>query len=159
MIQKALSLIIILLVLTHFVLNAMAWAETTNKVTPIDKNGLEAFMQAKGGLTVIIFMASWCTPCKKNVPILIELSRQHKPNGLDMIGVSIDLDQAAMEAFVKKYPLNFPVFWAGEAPIHRYNLAQIPVFFFVKNGQVVEKIVGKRPKDYLDQKIQALLPK
>jgi thiol-disulfide isomerase/thioredoxin len=107
---------------------------------------------------VIVVMAAWCGPCIKELPDLVKLDNKYRHKGLNMIGISIDLEgPSAMQPFLDKYRVNFPVYWVGEKAVGELNIYGIPMIMLVKDGKIVEKIVGKRSRRFLDKTISNFL--
>jgi thiol-disulfide isomerase/thioredoxin len=107
---------------------------------------------------VIVVMAAWCGPCIKELPYLVKLDNKYRHKGLSMIGVSIDLEGPnAMQPFLDKYRVNFPIYWVGEKAESELNIYGIPMIMLVKNGEIIEKIVGKRSSRFLDKTIRNFL--
>jgi thiol-disulfide isomerase/thioredoxin len=107
---------------------------------------------------VIVVMAAWCGPCIEELPDLVKLDKKYRHKGLNMIGISIDLEGPnAMQPFLDKYRVNFPVYWVGEKAVSELNIYGIPMIMLVKNGEIIEKIVGKRSRKFLDKTIRNFL--
>ena len=127
-------------------------------VRPIEEAGLDELISQKNGILVVSFMAAWCGPCIDELPALNNLYRKYRDQGLNVIGVSIDLEGAvAMQPIITKLKIDFPVYWFGEKAIQKFNLTRIPLLLVVKQGEVVERILGRRPEKYLDSKVKVLL--
>jgi len=115
-------------------------------------------IKAKDGPTVIVAMAAWCLPCREELPILVKLYNKYRRQGLKMVGISLDLGgPSAILPILEKAHANFPVFWAGEEAVRDLNIRAIPLLLLVKDGVIVEKVVGKRSEAFLDKKINDLL--
>ena len=120
----------------------------------IEESALDNLIQAKDNRLAITFMAAWCGPCIDELPILNKLYLKYNEKGLNLIGVSIDLEgPKAMQPIVDKLKINFPIYWYGEKAINKFKLNAIPMLFFVKHGEIVEKLYGRRSKRSLDKKI------
>ncbi len=106
---------------------------------------------------LIVFMTAWCGPCRKGLPELINLNNKYKSRGLKIIGISLDMEPMALQPLIDRVRVNFPVYWINEGVAKKYNIYAVPMFFFVKHGKIVEKIIGNRPEKYLDKKIADFL--
>lgn len=124
----------------------------------IEESVLDELIEAKDNRLVVTFMAAWCGPCIDELPILNKLYLKYNEKGLKLIGVSIDLEgPKAMQPIVDKLKINFPIYWYGEKAVNKFKLNAIPMLFFVKHGEIVEKLYGRRSKRSLDKKIQEFL--
>ena len=63
----------------------------------------------KDKIVIVDFWASWCGPCKKSFPVLEDLQNRFGTKGLVVLAVNVDDDAQAMNAFLKKHPVTFPV--------------------------------------------------
>jgi peroxiredoxin len=61
----------------------------------------------RGQIVILNFWASWCAPCIEEMPSLIQMQGKLKKNGVTVLGVSIDADEAAYHKFLKDYGVNF----------------------------------------------------
>jgi thiol-disulfide isomerase/thioredoxin len=149
------------IVLAAFFITVLIWktpAHSENKIEKLDKAGLEALLSKADGRCMIVAMAAWCSPCRKELPVLVELYNRYKSKGLKIVGISLDLEgPRAMQPIIDKAKVNFPVYWVGEDPIEDFDIYAIPMLFIVQEGKVVEKIPGKRSKKYLEDKIRQLI--
>lgn len=149
--------IIGILILTTVFSTHPAYPENI-KIEKLDKAGLEALLRKKDCRCMIVAMAAWCSPCRKELPVLAELYGRYRSRGLKIVGISLDLEgPQAMQPIIDKAKVNFPVFWVGEDAIQDHNIYAIPMLFLVKEGKVVEKIPGVRSKNYLEKKIKELI--
>lgn len=131
--------------------------EPRGAVKTIDSAGIDKLIKASKG-TVIVAMAAWCLPCREELPILVKLYEKYKSQGLKVIGISLDLDgPSAILPILDKANVNFPVYWAGEKTADDFNIRAIPLLLLIKDGSIVEKILGKRPEAFLDVQISDLL--
>ena len=64
---------------------------------------------------------------------------------------------SAMQPLVDQMGLKFPVYWGGEKVAKHYRISAIPLSYLIKNGAVVESILGRRDKAFIEGKIVALL--
>lgn len=127
-------------------------------VRKIDKAGLEHLIREGGSPRILVMMASWCAPCRKDLPSLIKLYEKYRSRGLEMFGISFEYaGPSAIQKLLDNLKVNFPVFWAGSDVLRDYGINAIPMLFLIKDGKIVEKIIGSRPEDFLDRKIADFL--
>ncbi len=134
-----------------------AWTEQRVSAGTIDSAGINQLIKASKG-AVIVAMAAWCLPCREELPILVKLYEKNKSHGLQIIGISLDLEgPSVIQPLLDKADVKFPVYWAGEKAVEDFNITAIPFFLFIKDGTIVEKFVGKYHEKFLDKKIKELL--
>ena len=133
-------------------------AETGSTVKPIEEAALDELIKNKDNRLVVSFMAAWCGPCIDELPALNNLYRKYKGQGLNLVGISIDLEgAAAMQPVINKLKIEFPVYWYGDKAIQKFKLMAIPLLLIIKQGEIVERLPGQRPEEFLDKKIQEIL--
>jgi len=133
-------------------------AESGAVVKPIDEATLGKLISAEDNHLVLSFMAAWCGPCIDELPALNKLHKKYKDRGFQIIGISIDLEGPdAMQPIVKKLKIEFPVYWCGEKAIDKFKLNAIPMLLFIRQGEMVERLHGKRPEKFLERKIREFL--
>ena len=119
---------------------------------------LDEMIQSQDQRAMLVVMAAWCGPCRKELPTLVKLYDKYKDQGLKIVGISVDVNgPQAMQPIVDKAKVNFPVYWVGESAVKKYNVSGIPLILLVRDGEIIEKIMGNRPEKYLDKKIKTLL--
>ena len=132
--------------------------DAKNTIVPIDVAGIETLIQERGCPVMLVAMAAWCAPCRAELPVLQEMYEKYKDRGLKIIGVSLDMGgPSAMQPLVDQMGLKFPVYWGGEKVAKHYRISAIPLSYLIKNGAVVESILGRRDKAFIEGKIVALL--
>lgn len=112
----------------------------------------------KGKVVILNFWATWCGPCREEIPELIALQAQYKDQ-LQIIGLSEDEEPPALVGqFAQKAGINYPVVMASAALEKEYGgIAALPTSFLVNpEGGVVAKDVGVYPADYYDMQVRAL---
>ena len=122
-----------------------------------------ALDQFKGQVVMINFWASWCGPCRTEMPILEDIYKKYKPMGFTMLAVNVEPDTAAAEAWLAKLskPVTFPVAFDTDSKVSKlYKVPGMPTTVFVdRKGNVRVLHKGYKPGDenvYLTQ-IRSLL--
>lgn len=100
--------------------------------------------QLKGKVVLLDFWATWCGPCKESIPHLIQLYKNYRENGFELVGMNIDKgDGEAVRRFVRSMDIPYPVVTAPEDVVRSYRVTGIPANFLIdKKGTIREKVVG-----------------
>ena len=107
---------------------------------------------------MLVVMASWCAPCRAELPALQRMHEKYKDRGLQIVGISLDIGgPSAMQPLVDQMNVSFPVYWGGEKVGAHYQISGIPLTYLIRNGQVVESVLGKRDEAFIEEKIVTLL--
>lgn len=112
----------------------------------------------KGKVVILNFWATWCGPCREEIPELIALQAQYKDQ-LQIVSFSEDEAPPGVVAqFAQKAGINYPVVMATAALEKEYGgIAALPTSFLVnREGRVVAKDVGVYPADYYDMQVRSL---
>jgi thiol-disulfide isomerase/thioredoxin len=117
--------------------------------------------QYKGQVVMINFWASWCVPCRQEMPILDKLHTKYKPMGFTMIGVNVEPDSSLAANWLKGTPVTFPILFDTKSEVSKlYSVAGMPSTVIVdRKGNLRWLHRGYKPGDenkYLDQ-IRALV--
>ena len=110
-----------------------------------DVNGTELNLEAyKGKVVLLNFWATWCGPCRADIPSLIRIQEAYKDR-LQIIGMDVDDDdEEQLRAFVKAKSINYPVaMTSGPIRLAYGGIAALPTMFIInRDGKVVQKHVG-----------------
>lgn len=118
----------------------------------------------QGKVVLLDFWATWCPPCRKGIPDLIELNNKYGDD-LVVIGISVDRQNTigAVPGFVEEYGINYPVVYMNEDVIQAYGakygaIQSIPTAFVLnRDGVMVKKQVGLAPKEVFQQVIESAM--
>jgi thiol-disulfide isomerase/thioredoxin len=114
----------------------------------------------KGKVVLLNFWATWCGPCKAEIPGFVELQQQYK-NDLVVVGLSVDDPADKAKAFADQYKVNYPmVLGLGRDDIQdAYGpIYGIPASFLIsREGKVCKRHLGIAPKAQFEREIKALL--
>jgi thiol-disulfide isomerase/thioredoxin len=146
--------------------DAAADALAAGKPAPLqftlkDMNGIDVKLASfKGKVIVLNFWATWCPPCREEIPTLIELQQQYGDQ-LVFLGVSLDETQAKLKPYATEMHMNYPVLVGKDRQDVQdaYGpLFGIPVSVFVdRDGRIWKRHSGAASKDQFEREIKALL--
>jgi thiol-disulfide isomerase/thioredoxin len=112
-----------------------------------------------GKVVFVNFWATWCPPCREEIPILIDLQNKYK-DGLQVIGVSLDDGSPdEVKEFAKMAGINYPIVMRSRELVAAYGgVPALPTSYLVnKEGKIVQKHEGLFPPDLYETEIRALL--
>lgn len=111
----------------------------------------------RGQVVLINFWATWCGPCRKEMPLLEQLQKKYAPLGFTMLGINVEEDTRLMDAFLKDVPVSFPVLLDPVNGVSKlYNLSAMPSTVIVdRKGNVRFIHQGYTPGD--ESKYQDLI--
>lgn len=123
-----------------------------------------ALADYKGKVLIVDFWATWCPPCKREIPHFNELYEQYKGQGLEILGVSVDQGGAEavrqyMDSSAPSLKPAYPVVMADrEIQVAYGPIGSIPTTVIIdRKGNVQQRIVGYREKEELELILKALL--
>ncbi len=101
----------------------------------------------RGKLVLVDFWASWCEPCRRELPELEALHREHAAAGLVVVGVSLDEERSDAEAFLKIVPLSFPIVFDADRSLGKaWSPPKMPsVFLIERDGRIARVFEGEKP--------------
>ena len=113
----------------------------------------------KGKVVLVNFWATWCGPCKVEIPAFVELYDRYKNQGFVIAGVSIDDGPDALRAFAKEWRMQYPLLLMQTDVEDSYGpFYGIPTsFLLARDGTICRKHIGPATKEQLEQEIKLLL--
>ncbi len=113
----------------------------------------------KGKPVMINFWASWCPPCRAEMPTLQAAYKEYEAQGFVILGVNLNESEVAINSFKEKTGITFPILIDKDDHVSRlYDIVPLPTSYFVdKNGVVQGKWTGEISKDQLKALIQKIL--
>jgi peroxiredoxin len=109
--------------------------------------------QYKGKIVLLDFWATWCPPCRKSIPELVDVQEKYQDEGLIILGISTDdprrTSDKTLLAFKSKYKINYDILRANHSVTAAYlGTGQMPIptlFVIDREGKVVDRIMGYAP--------------
>ena len=113
----------------------------------------------RGKVVLLDFWATWCDPCREEVPHFVELQNKYRDQGFQMIGVSMDDSPEPVRDFYQQFKMNYPVVMGNARTGELYGgVLGLPIAFLVgRDGRIYSKHTGPIDTSSLDQEIAALL--
>jgi peroxiredoxin len=110
----------------------------------------------KGQIVLVNFWASWCGPCRQEMPILEQLNHQYRNKGVALIGVNVEPDSALATNWLKATPVTFPILFDVDSKVSKlYEVQGMPNTVILDRKGIVRYIHrGYTPgaeNEYLDQ--------
>lgn len=125
-------------------------------------NGGEAALQDYSGKVVLLnFWASWCPPCRAEMPAIQQVYESYRSNGFEVVAINMTHQDSLPEvkAFTDTYQLTFPVLLdeAGETAF-RYRVRALPTTFLIDKDGIIREVMigGPLSETFLDAKISKL---
>jgi thiol-disulfide isomerase/thioredoxin len=113
----------------------------------------------RGKVVLLNFWATWCPPCREEIPELTELADRYKDQ-LQIIGISMDDDPPQqVKLFAQRFGISYPVVMASPEIVNEYGgVPGLPTSFIInREGRIVQKHVGLYPIEVYDTEVRALL--
>jgi peroxiredoxin len=115
----------------------------------------------KGQVVMLNFWASWCGPCRQEMPLLDQMHKRYSSLGFTLIGVNVEANTKDAERWLKDTPVSFPVLFDRDSKVSKlYDVSAMPSTVFIdRKGNLRYLHRGYKPGDeseYLNQ-IRALL--
>lgn len=146
------TFLLFLLIFNIFPINA-AELET------IDQAALTRLVNENRGKVILLnFFATWCPPCRAEIPELVKISKDYNDDQLLIMGLSVDDDLDAVLPFMKKNGVNYPVYKAEKNITEHFGISSVPHnTFFAKDGKMVISEPGMADSEILHQVIDDLI--
>jgi len=122
---------------------------------PLDLN------EYRGKVVVVDFWASWCVPCRRSFPWLIEMQEKYGPDGLLVVAINMDENDADAETFLRDYPVNFRIVRDPDGVLARqYDVVAMPSSYVInRDGDIATRHLGfkvAREQQYEEVLVQLL---
>jgi thiol-disulfide isomerase/thioredoxin len=126
-----------------------------------DLEGKTVRLSDSGGkVRLVDFWATWCAPCREEIPQFKELYAQYKDQGFELIGIAMDEEGAkVVRPFVEKHQVSYTNLLGNEKVEQAFGgvLGYPTAFFIDRDGKIVDSYVGGVPKRVFEARLRELL--
>lgn len=111
----------------------------------------------RGKVVLLNYWATWCVPCRKEIPLLNELQKEYEAKGFVIVGVSQDDTAAQIKDFQKDFPIDYTVLTGGAAHANDFGVVSFPTSILIdREGRIHKKIVGEVTRERDESIIKSL---
>jgi len=113
----------------------------------------------RGKVVLLDFWATWCEPCRAEIPHFVDLQNKYSAQGLQILGVSMDDSPDPVPAFYKQFKMNYPVVMGNAKIGEQYGgVIGLPIAFLIdRQGQIRKKHIGATDASLFEKEITDLL--
>lgn len=113
----------------------------------------------RGKVVLLDFWATWCDPCREEIPHFVELQKRYGDEGLQIIGISMDDSPDPVGPFYQKFHMNYPVVMGNAKTGELYGgVLGLPIAFLIgRDGRIYAKHIGATDAAVFEKEIKALL--
>lgn len=126
-----------------------AGAATPGFALPARAGGTLSLDQLKGQVVMVNFWATWCGPCRQEMPLLEQIQQKYEPLGFTVVGINVEPDSAAAQAWLTGVGVTFPILFDRENTVAAaFGVEGMPSTVFIdRNGAVRYVHRGYKPGD------------
>ena len=113
----------------------------------------------RGQAVLVNFWATWCGPCKIEIPWFVDLQKQYGPQGFQVIGISMDDDAGPVKKFYEEFKIDYPVAVGDDKLADKFGgILGLPVNFVIdRDGHIVKKFLGATEASVIEKEVAAQL--
>ncbi|MFZ0800385.1 MAG: TlpA disulfide reductase family protein [Terriglobales bacterium] len=113
----------------------------------------------RGKVVLLDFWATWCDPCKQEIPHFVAMQNQYASQGLQVLGISMDDDEPPVRDFQQQFKMNYPVALGNPKLADQYGgILGLPITFLIdRQGRIVARHVGATDASVFEAEIKKLL--
>jgi len=113
----------------------------------------------RGKVVLLDFWATWCDPCREEIPHFVELQSKYREQGLQIVGVSMDDGPEPVRDFYQRFKMNYPVVMGNAEIGERYGgVLGLPIAFLIgRDGRIYSKHTGATDITVFEKEVRSLL--
>ena len=113
----------------------------------------------RGKVVLLDFWATWCDPCREEIPHFVDLQQRYGDRGLQIVGVSMDDSPDPVRPFYQQFHMNYPVVMGTAQTGAMYGgILGLPIAFLItRDGRIYAKHIGATSAEVFEKEIKSLL--
>src|SRR5262249_18029828 len=121
-----------------------------------DLNGKAVRLQDFRGKAVVLnFWATWCVPCKTEMPWLNEFQKQYGKEGFVVVGIAMDNSSGSVKKFISKMGVSYQIVMGTQAVADQYQVKGYPLTFYIdRYGRITDQVPGLATRSYMENEIK-----
>ena len=138
---------------------AFAGSSSASGVPSLNLAGLtDLLAKNKGKVIMLNFFATWCPPCRVEIPELVNVRKKYAEKDVLIVSLSLDEDAKVVPPFVEKMKMTYPVYMADREIAKAFKISQIPHnAFYSKDGQLILSEPGMADAEMVEMVFKKLL--
>jgi peroxiredoxin len=110
-------------------------------------------------VVIVNFWATWCGPCRREIPDFNEVYSRYRDRGVEVLGISVDQDsETVVPPFLQNNPMSYPVLLGSPELSYQYGIRGLPTTFVIeRSGKIASRIVGMTSAARLEAELAKLL--
>ena len=124
------------------------------------EGGILRLEDLRGKVVLVNFFATWCAPCRQEIPDFVRLRKKFLDQGFEIVGISLDMEgPAVLNPLVRHFNISYPVVIGTREVVTDYGgIDGVPTTFFIdREGFIAERVIGLVPESRLEQMVENLL--